>query len=343
MKRIGMLLGVMCMMVLMAQAKGRKTLRFFDLNIWQEGTIVKGGFEALADEVARVDADFVMFSEVRNYKNTRFCDRIVKALKERGLTYYSFYSYDSGLLSKYPLKDSATVYPCVDDHGSCYKLVTEVSGQRIAVYTAHLDYQSCAYYDVRGYDGNTWKRREPLTNVAQILEKNGASRRDDGIVAFVEDAQKERERGALVIIGGDFNEPSAEDWTMETATCADHHGAAVPWTVTSILLQQGYADAYRSLFPNVLTHPGYTYPADTEGASLKSLTWAPEADERERIDYIFFAPSPKWQLKRAYIVGPKGCIRKNQRVVDDAKDPICEPIGVWPSDHKGVVAELKMK
>ena len=42
-------------------------LTVLQLNIWQEGSIVEGGFEAIADEVAQVDADIVFFSEVRNY------------------------------------------------------------------------------------------------------------------------------------------------------------------------------------------------------------------------------------------------------------------------------------
>ena len=80
-------------------------------NIWQEGTMIPGGFDAIADEIARLEPDFIMLSEVRNYHDTRFCDRIVNALKERGKTYYSFYSYDSGLLSKHPITDSSTIFP----------------------------------------------------------------------------------------------------------------------------------------------------------------------------------------------------------------------------------------
>ena len=45
---------------------------------------MEGGFEALADEIVRSNADFVTLSEVRNYRNTRFCDRIVEALKREG-------------------------------------------------------------------------------------------------------------------------------------------------------------------------------------------------------------------------------------------------------------------
>lgn len=82
--------------------------------------------------------DFVTLSEVRNYHNTRFCDRIVEALKKRGQTYYSFYTEDSGLLSRYPISDSSTVYPLNDDRGSIYRLVTKKGNQEFAVYTAHL-------------------------------------------------------------------------------------------------------------------------------------------------------------------------------------------------------------
>ena len=35
--------------------------------------MVEGGFDAIVDEVARLKPDFVTFSEVRNYNNTRFC------------------------------------------------------------------------------------------------------------------------------------------------------------------------------------------------------------------------------------------------------------------------------
>ena len=69
-------------------------------NIWQEGTVVPGGYDAIVNEIVRLKPDFVTFSEVRNYHSTRFCDRIVASLKERGETYHSFYSDDTGLLSR---------------------------------------------------------------------------------------------------------------------------------------------------------------------------------------------------------------------------------------------------
>lgn len=207
-----------------------ETFKVLQFNIWQEGTVVEGGFEALADEIVRSNADFVTLSEVRNYRNTRFCDRIVEALKKRGKTYYSFYTEDSGLLSRYPISDSTTVYPLNDDRGSIYRLVSQKDGQEFAVYTAHLDYRNCAYYDVRGYDGNTWEKEEPVTNIDSILILNKASVRDDAIADFLAEAQKDREAGRIIILGGDFNEPSHLDWTEATKDLFDHHGAVVPGT-----------------------------------------------------------------------------------------------------------------
>ena len=76
-------------------------LTVLQLNIWHEGSIVEGGFEAIADEVAQVDADIVFFSEVRNYNGTFFISRIIEALKKRGKTYYGEHNpLDVGILSK---------------------------------------------------------------------------------------------------------------------------------------------------------------------------------------------------------------------------------------------------
>lgn len=221
-----------------ASADNNSGFSVMQFNVWQEGTVVDGGFDAIADEIARFQPDFVTFSEVRNYNNTRFCDRITKALAERGCPdYHSFYSYDSGLLSRYDITDSTVVYPHADDHGTIYRLNTSIHGCPIAVYTGHLDYLNDTYYDVRGYDGSTWKQLpEPLTDVDSILARNARSRREEAIDSFLLDAARQRERGALVVFGGDFNEPSGLDWTVATADSADHHGVVIDWPCTRKLM-----------------------------------------------------------------------------------------------------------
>ncbi|MGL5681944.1 MAG: endonuclease/exonuclease/phosphatase family protein [Marinifilaceae bacterium] len=332
------------MMLLLLFACSEKELVVMQLNVWQEGTMVEEGYEMLVNEIAHHKPDFVMLSEVRNYKGTRFCDRIVASLKDKGETYYSFYSYDSGLLSKYPIIDSCTIFPENGDHGSIYKLVCKVNKREVAVYTAHLDYQNCSYYMVRGYCGSTWKKLDaPITDIEMLLTNNIASQRDDAINAFIADANVEKAKGRLVLLGGDFNEPSHLDWTEKTANIADHNGVVIPWTVSTLLYDNGFVDSYREYFPCPVSHPGYTYPADCGGAEIKRLTWAPLADERERIDFIYYFPTAGLSLTDVAVYGPRGSIKNSIRAEEQTQDPFIMPLGEWPSDHKGVIARFKMR
>lgn len=41
-------------------------------------------------------------------------------------------------------------------------------------------------------------------------------------------------------------------------------------------------------------------------------------------------------MKDAAIFGPKNSIVRAQRVQETSKDKFIEPLGVWPTDHKGV-------
>lgn len=335
-KRTRAIVGSLLLLLLHARADdGQFTV--LQWNIWQEGTKVPGGYEAIADEIARLQPDFVTLSETRNYDGTRFCDRITASLAQRGLTYYSFYSYDSGLLSKHPITDSTSVFPENNDHGSIYRLTAQLGGRTIAVYTAHLDYQDCAYYNVRGYDGSTWEECERPASVKAVLRRNKASKRDDAIRRFLAHAKQDLKENAIVILGGDFNEPSHLDWTEATKNLYDHHGMVVPWTVTRILERHGYTDAYRQCHPDPLTHPGFTYPSDNELMEPDKLTWAPKSDERERIDYIFYQGKDV-NVGEAVIFGPEGCIAYNRRTPNNAHDTFIEPLGTWPTDHKGVWA-----
>lgn len=311
-------------------------------NIWQEGTQVEGGYAAIVDELVRLRPDFVTFSEVRNYHGTNFIARLTEDLRKRGETYYGFYSYDSGLLSRYPITDSLTVFPEKGDHGSIYRLRAEVDGRKVAVYTAHLDYLNDAYYDVRGYDGSTWQEIPIPTSAEEVLRRNALSRRDEAIAAFLQQAARDEADGYCIILGGDFNEPSHLDWTEATRDLYDHHGLVIEWPQAKSLERAGYSDAFRVVYPNPLTHPGFTFPADNPDLDVKRLTWTPKADERDRIDYIF-CKGKKLKVKDCKIFGPEGSIAYNQRRPNEASDEFIAPLGVWPTDHKGLLVTFRLR
>jgi len=314
------------------------------LNIWQEGTKVQGGYEAIVDEISRLSPNFVLFSEVRNYNNQAFHERIIKSLKAKGHVYYSFFSDDSGILSKHPITDSATIYGLKHDNGSIYKLKTIIDGISFAVYTAHLDYKNYANYLPRGYNGKTWlKMKHPVIDTLKIAKMNHASEREEAIQKFIEDANREFANGSNIILAGDFNEPSFKDWTEETKNSFDHNGVVYKWPVSLLLDKHGYIDAYRELYPSTFKNPGFTYPSDNKDKTIKKLTWAPKADERDRIDFIFYKTDNELLLKKISILGPKSSIKKNKRVDEQTEDVFIKPLGVWPSDHKGVFAEFELK
>lgn len=79
-------------------------------------------------------------------------------------------------------------------------------------------------------------------------------------------------------------------------------------------------DACRRRYPNPVTHPGFTWPAGKPHAAVSVLTWAPEADERDRIDYVFHHPDARPTLTDASVVGPRESIVRNRCVAESGKE-----------------------
>lgn len=221
-----LLLIILCMLTpYYATAQKQNEFTVLQWNIWQEGTMIEGGFEAIADEVAQVDADIVFFSEVRNYNGTFFISRIIEALKKRGKTYYGEHNpLDVGILSKYNISQQEIIYPN-SGCGSILKATIGIAGHTIAVYSAHLDYKNYACYLPRGYNGSTWKKMtQPVHNADSILAANRIAFREEAIEVFIENARQDIAEGAIVLLGGDFNEPSHLDWQEDTKDLWDHMG-----------------------------------------------------------------------------------------------------------------------
>ena len=73
------------MLVCGSCTKEKQELSVLHLNIWMEGTVVKNGFEAVADEVARIDPDIVMFSEASN----KDCAKGGKSIMDKAVRWMS--------------------------------------------------------------------------------------------------------------------------------------------------------------------------------------------------------------------------------------------------------------
>ncbi len=318
-------------------------LKVLQLNIWGEGTSVLGGFEAMVGEIISTEADLIALSEVRNYNDESLAERLVNAMAEKGYTYYSERSEGSGILSRFPILSQEALYPLTNDQGSITKAMIKAPSGPIAFYSAHLDYTHYACYLPRGYDGITWKRLSaPILDAGTILEQNEQSMRDEAIAVFVRDALEEHKKGNTVLLAGDFNEPSHLDWGEASKDLFDHNGTVVPWQNSIKLMENGFLDAYRAKYPDPVTHPGLTWAANNTDVKLDKLVWTPEADDRDRIDFIHYFPNKQLTLKDVVIVGPVGSIAKGKRIkTNPGLDKIVAPKGIWPSDHKAVLATFE--
>ncbi|QIS20285.1 endonuclease/exonuclease/phosphatase family protein [Nocardia terpenica] len=323
-------------------APGGRELRVLNINIWQAGDNISGGPDLVADLIVSTDASIVTLTEAFRGATGKIAD----ALKRRGRTYASAPSDDTGVLSVFPIESATPL-------GFMTRARLTVDGKPFSVYAAHLEYRWYATYLPRGYAPGSagdefakygWSKLPdgPVTDPAVVQRVNIASGRPDTIGKFLDDAKAEMAAGRSVILGGDFNEPSALDWTAATAGLFDHHGVVLPWESTRRLQQAGFVDAYRSRYPNPATHPGFTWPASNPEAAVNKLTWAPEADERDRIDYIFTGPGAALTLNSVGIVGPRGSIVRSQRVDENTQDNFLPTPQRWVTDHKAVLATYRL-
>jgi endonuclease/exonuclease/phosphatase family metal-dependent hydrolase len=241
----------------------------------------------------------------------------------------------------------------------------------LAVYSVHLECRCCSCYLPRGYRSNsdrfpgwgkigepTWVRRmlgatkddgrpHPVTDAEVIRRDNVASSRPEAMARLVASARPLEEEDVPIIVMGDFNEPSCLDWTESTAHLADHNGLVYKWDTTELLKQSGFIDSFRAIYPDPVTHPGFTWPAAAQGtdqAAPKATDWIKLADERDRIDYVFFK-GHQLEAVDAWLVGTPTTVVKGKFIDESGlfQDRYSYGVGSpWPSDHRAVMTVFEL-
>ena len=324
------------------------TLRVLAFNLWHEGTAVEGGFDKIVDVIAASDADVIALSEVRNYDGEDLHGRLKHALLAKGEPYHGFYvGGDVGLLSRWPILRAAPIFDDPDRaRGALMAYWLESPwGDEVLVAPVHLDYTNYAIYGPRGYDGNEFEiidpdgdgEPNPITNLDVLHAMDAASGRDDILRAFVAYAEANQARGRSMILAGDFNESSHLDWTEATRDLYSHNGVVIQWKNSLMLHAAGFRDAWRELFPNPVTHPGATWPS--EAWRTDSTSWAPKADERDRVDMIYFTGNI--EPREAWIVGSPSYYVYDQLAAPETQVPFALTDLPWPSDHKAVMVDFE--
>ena len=331
-----------CLLVLLSSCTVENKVDFVTFNIYHEGTKVDNGFQKIKEIIATLNPDIIGFTEVRNYDGD-WTTKIQRALKEENKSYYRGYiGGDISLLSKYPIIDSV-----LTGNGSIGMFTIAINEKEILVAVAHLDYTQYANYLPRGYFGGTpnWgeitDRRgqlKPIQSIDSILSYNLSSQRDEQINSFLKSVQNSTK--PLVLLG-DFNEPSHLDWQMNTKNLFDHNNLVINWQNSMVLKENGFTDSYRKMYPDVVKNPGFTWPSSY--SKNESTSWTPKADERDRIDFIYYKGN-RISVVNSAIIGPKEYYVRNKLSTKGTENDIfLVPELAWPSDHKAVFTRLLFK
>ncbi|MDR0535849.1 MAG: endonuclease/exonuclease/phosphatase family protein [Puniceicoccales bacterium] len=322
------LLGVLTMRLACAAAD----FKVLQINVWMNASHAPKAAENLTELIAGTNPDAVLLCELA--RDGKLIRRLVDDLAKRGMQYHpDGLGMRTGVLSKVPLKNPGT--KDASTLGPVTRAEISFNGRDIVIYSAHLDAGHYAPYLPRGYDAKHWKKKlpAPVTDPAEILKTNRRSTRAKTITNLIPQMRRERDNGKIVILGGDFNEPSHLDWQADTRNLHGHAGAIVNWDVSQMLQRAGFIDTYREKFPNPVTHPGFTW------TTVAHQSVAKEGDERDRIDFIYYAPANGVVLRSARIVGPVETVLRGKAVPDNSQDAILRhPLKTWPSDHKATLA-----
>jgi len=127
------------------------------------------------------------------------------------------------------------------------------------------------------------------------------------------------DKQAPVFVLGDFNEPSHLDWTARAAK-AGRHPIKVEYPHSLAMTQAGFADAYRTIYPDEMKNPGYTWSS--------FYKFDDPTTHHDRIDFVYFK-GKGIKLNEVKIVGEN---RKDADIV----------ISPYPSDHRAVVADFRL-
>lgn len=215
---------------------------------------------------------------------------------------WPYYDVRTQIVSKYPL-----ISP--PGGANLFDLVEPAPGQVFALENVHLP--SSGYGPMRVRNGAT---------PAQLMA--GEQGRLTAIRSALSAIRAVRSQGIPTFLVGDFNSPSALDWTTAAVGVRKYRPFAFKWPVSEIVLRAGFTDSYRSVYPDPTTDLGITWPA------VKSPTGPAATKPADRIDFIY--SSGKAAATASRIVGEPGAPEISASV-----DP-------WPSDHRAIASDFQV-
>jgi exonuclease III len=194
------------------------------------------------------------------------------------------------------------------------------SGHHAYIFNLHLPSNPYQPYQLLGIKPK-WHKHSDTPFIRTEAEAIAAAKEARGgeISALLRQIDSLPDEDAPIFVVGDFNEPSHLDWT-EKAAKSGRHPIQVAYPTSLEMAKAGFADAWRTVYPDEMKKPGYTWTPIMKANDPKT--------HHDRIDFVYFRGKGV-KLQKAKIVG------ENKTHADIVVSP-------YPSDHRAVVATFTL-
>lgn len=303
------------------------TIKFMTFNAWFSGDNVKDGLHKIIRHLLFIQPDVVAFQEMSEAK----LDLILSKLNDS--TWYKCNQTsvnrdnDPFIISKFPIvqhyKPGAGFR-----NVACQLQVSSATPELfVNVWNWHLPpypygpYIVCLEGKVESdkdlmkyeYDATDHMAKNRLNTVYRLLNHTS-------FINLLNQTDY-----SPMILAGDFNSPSHRDWTLKTRLT--HCNRTFEWPVTKFLENLGFADSFRTMYPDPSEDPGYTwspiYTYNTEHID--------KLEPKDRIDMIFYKGSKLKLVSSKVYKGETVVLQHPKHKLND-----------WPSDHAAVISEFEI-
>ena len=283
------------------------SLKIMTFNIWVDGAGVNNGVEKVFNEIQSADPDVVLLQEA---------DGIALSIA----AYLDWYVYNSSvstaIISPYPITEVFQDQSSNSFIGARIQMSSNPI-KDIIVWSIHLSAYPYGPYEIC-FSGVT-----DSMELVLIDSLSGRLPQINNLVATMTQYIANADSIPL-FVGGDFNTPSHQDYTVSTAS--DHCGSTYQWPVTQALTDIGMIDSFREIHLDPGMDPGNTWSPIYEINSDNNLP-----EPQDRIDLIFYKGQNITNISCDVATGMEEVNHYPNHLDND-----------WPSDHAAVVGHFEV-
>ena len=302
----GMLLAAGASFVTPLQAQAEESseessVRVMSYNVYRGGTSRGQPLSQTAKVIQEAQADVVGLQENQTRQDPENTEKLAQLL---GWNRYG------NILTRYEIVEEKR-------DGIKVKLP---SGQEAYIFNLHLSSNPYQPYQLMGIRPKFKGHRDTPFIKTEAAAIEGAKKARGGDIArLFRVIRSVSDKKAPIFVVGDFNEPSHLDWT-EAAAQSGRHPMKVEFPSSKAFAKAGFGDAYRTVYPDEMKKPGFTWSPLTKSDNPK--------DHHDRIDFVYFKGKGV-KVTAAQIIGEN---KENADIV----------VAPYPSDHRAVVATFTL-